>query len=338
MSVQERPRTHARGRRQPQRWYRQTWLHALVGLAIAVLTITWAGQRATDGVRSSLDARLIDAGAGADAALVSIESEQLSAVRAVAFTEGIGSALASLNGPELNRLVTPLQANSTVPMVDIVEPNGRVLLAVRSKGAPAPVASRKGLRILGQAVRTANGPLGGRFTELVIFKSGPTIVTVSPIEVGNTPVGAVLAMTPLADALGRISQEVHAELTAYDPNGVAIATTADYTPKAVPRDTARALIAGAAVVTRYVYADHREKLGRLIVEHTADAVLGVALEDDSNVTGRAVSAYVAVGLIATVMLLATFWARYTRERRLKRADDDEDDEDWGHADWGKNGS
>ena len=333
MAVRERPRPSARRRKEQQRWYRQTWLHALVGLAIAILTITWAGQRATDGVRAGLDQRLVDAGAGADAALVSIESEQLSAVRAVAFTEGIGTALSELNGPRLNSLVTPLQANSTVPMVDIVEPNGRVLLAVRSKGAPEPVASRRGLRILGQAVRTANGPLGGRFTELVIFKSGPTLVTVSPIEVGNTPVGAVLAMTPLADALGRISQEERVDLTAYDPNGVAIATSASFTPKAVNHDTARALIGGAALVTRYVYADHREKLGRLIVEHTADAVLGVSLEDDSNVTGRAVSAYVSVGLIATVVLLATFWARYTRERRRE----DEDDGDWGHSDWEKNG-
>jgi hypothetical protein len=338
MAVQERRPPQRARRERPQRWYRQTWLHALVGFAIAVLTITWAGQRATDGVRASLDQRLIDAGSGADAALVSVESEQLSAVRAIAFTEGIGPALSALNGPRLNALVTPLQANSTVPMVDIVEPNGRVLLAVRSKGAPEPVASRRGLRILGQAVRTANGPLGGRFTELVIFKSGPTIVTVSPIEVGNTPVGAVLAMTPLADALGRISQEVRAELTAYDPNGVAMATTADYTPKAIDRSTARALIAGAAVVTRYDYADHREKLGRLIVEHAADAVLGVSLEDDSNVTGRAVSAYVTVGLIATVVLLATFWARYTRDRR-RTLDDDAgaDDNGWSHGEWGKNG-
>ncbi|HEV2642245.1 MAG TPA: hypothetical protein VGT98_06045, partial [Candidatus Elarobacter sp.] len=289
--------------------------------------------------------RLIDAGAGADAALVSIESEQLSAVRSVAFTQGIGPALSQLNGPRLNALVTPLQANSTVPMVDIVEPNGRVLLAVRAKGAPEPVASRSGLRILGQAVRTANGPLGGRFTELVIFKSGPTIVTVSPIEVGNTPVGAVLAMTPLADALGRLSQELRVELNAYDPNGVPIASTANYTPKPLDKNTARSLVAGAAVVTRDVYADHREKLGRLIIEHTADAVLGVALEDDSNVTGRAVSAYVTVGLIATVLLLATFWARYTRERRRNREQGDEDDHEggngpgngWGHAEWGKNG-
>ena len=313
-TTQERSPRQTRRREQPQPWYRRTWVHALIGLAIAVLTVSFAGQRATAGARATLDNRLIQAGAGADAALVGVESEQLSAVRAIAFTQGVPEALASRNGPELNKLVTPLQANSTVPMVDIVEPGGRVLLAVRSKGAPEPVATRKGLRLLNQAIRNANGPLGGRYTELVIFRSGPTLTTISPIMVGQTPVGAVLAMTPLADVLGRLSQEVGAELNAYDANGDPIATTATYRPKKLPQDVARSLIAGAAVTTRYVYADHREKLGRLIVDHQPDAVLGVSLEDDSNVVGRMVSIYVTIGLLCTVLILGTFWARVILRR------------------------
>jgi hypothetical protein len=313
VSEQRRPVPRRRPDR-PLPWYRRTWVHALIGLLIAVLTVTFAGQRATAGARATLDDRLEHAGAGADAAMVGVESEQLAAVRSVAFTQGISNSLATRDGAELNRIVTPLQANSTVPMVDVVDPSGRVLLAVRSKGAPAPVASHHGLRLLNQSLRNANGPIGGRYSEVVIFRNGPTLTTVGPIMAGNRPVGAVLAMTPLADVLGRESQEVGADLTAYDVNGDPIATTTTFVPKKLDRDTARGLIAGGATETRYVWADHREKLGRLIVEHTADAVLGVSLEDDSNVTGRAVSAYVAVGLIATVAIIATFWARFTRER------------------------
>jgi hypothetical protein len=314
MAVSEQQRPVRRRPERPLPWYRRTWVHALIGVLIAVLTVTFAGQRATAGARATLDDRLTHAGAGADAALVGVESEQLAAVRAVAFTQGISAALAARNGPELNRIVTPLQANSTVPMVDVVDPSGRVLLAVRSRGAPAPVASHRGLRLLIQALRTANGPIGGRYSELVVFRNGPTLATVGPVMAGNKPVGAVLAMTPLADVLGRVAQEVGADLTAYDVNGDPIATTATFVPKEIDRDAARALIAGGATETRYLWADHREKVGRLIVEHTADAVLGVSLEDDSNVTGRAVSAYAAVGLIAAVAIIATFWARFTRER------------------------
>jgi hypothetical protein len=296
------------------RWYMRRELHLAIGILVAILTVYFAGQRATAGARATLDDRLVQSGAGADAALVGIESEQLSAVRAIAFTQGVGTALATRNGPELNKLVTPLQANSTVPMVDVVEPDGRVLLAVRSKGAPAPVASRKGLRALKLSLSGVHGPRGGRLSEIVIYRSGPTLLTISPIVIDNKPVGAALAMTPLADLLGRIAQEVNVELTAYDSSGDAIATTASFDPKPIHSDTARALMGGGAIVTRYSWADHREKLGRLIVDHEPDAVLGVSLEDDSRTTGRMVSIYVALGIICTIGIFASFWARIRMSR------------------------
>jgi hypothetical protein len=292
-------------------------LHLAVGIAVAILTVFFAGERATAGARHVLDDRLVQAGAGADASLVALESEQLAAARDVAFTEGVANALASHDGPALNRLVTPIQANSTVPMVDIVQPDGRVLLAVRAKGAPAPVASRKGLRALELSLKGVHGPRGGRFSEVVIYRSGPTLLTISPIVLGTKPVGAVLVMTPLADVLGRISQEVNAELTAYDSIGDPIATTASFDPKPLDPATAQALIGGGPIVTRNDWADHREKLGRLIVDHQPDAVLGVALEDDSNVTGRTVSIEVAIGLICTALILATYWARVVLARRRR---------------------
>jgi hypothetical protein len=291
------------------RWYRRRELYLAAGLVVAVLTVVFAGQRAAAGVRATLDDRLVTAGADADAALVAVESEQLSTVRAVSFTRAVGAALAAHNGPLLNTLVTPLEANSTVPMVDVVETDGRVLLAVRSKGAPPPVASRKGLRALEQSLRDARGARGGRLSEIVIYRSGPTLLTIGPILYRGRLVGAVLAMTPLADVLGRLQQEVGADLTAYDSLGDPIATTASFEPKAVAPDVARALMGGGAIATRYVYADHREKLGRLIVDHQPDAVLGVSLEDASGVTGRTVSIYVALGILCTAIILASFWAR-----------------------------
>lgn len=299
----------------PARWYLRRELHLAVGIVVAILTVFFAGQRATAGARATLDDRLVQAGAGADAALVGVESEQLSAVRAIAFTQGVADAVTSRDGSKLNELVAPLQANSTVPMVDVVDPAGRVLLAVRSKGAPAPVASRAGLRALALSLREAHGARGGRLTEVVVFQSGPTLLTISPIVHGSRPVGAVLAMTPLADVLGRLSEELGTDLTAYDAAGVPIATTASFTPKALHADTAGALIGGGAIATRYASGDHREKLGRLIVDNEPDAVLGVSLADDSGTTGTMVSLYVALGILCTAVIIASFWARGFVARR-----------------------
>jgi hypothetical protein len=318
MALAERPRYAERAAVQREPLYRKKELHLVVGVIVAALTVAFASQRATDGARSVLDNRLVFAGGGVDAGIVDVESEQLSAARAISFTPGVAADLEALNGPALNKLVAPLQANSTVPMVDMVVPDGRVLLAVRSKGAPLPVRSHAGLPALTWALAHAHGARGGRLSQIVVFKrGGATLVTISPVMSGGKPVGAVLAMTPLANVLGRLTQEVWADLTVYDSNGAAVATTADFVPKSLAQPDARALVAGGAVATRYVYADHREKLGRLIVDHTAQAVLGVSLEDDSNVVGRAVALYALIGLICTVLILAAFWARVINARRTE---------------------
>ena len=322
MAVTEEP-WRVRPKDYPQRghaarWYRSLELHLAMGVAVAILTVLFAGARATAGARAALDARLVTAGAGANAALVGVESEQLSAVRAIAFTQGVAAALAAGDGPKLNTLVTPLQANSTVPMVDVVEPDGSVLLAVRSKGAPPPVSSRKGLRALEQALAGAKGARGGRLSKIVIYRSGPTLLTISPIVLDRKPVGAVLAMTPLADVLGRLSEEVGAQLTAYDSAGDPIATTTSFDPKALDSATAQTLIGGGAIVTRVVHSGQREKLGRLIVGHEPDAVLGVSLADSSADTGRMVSIYVALGFLGVAAVLGTFWTRTATARSRDR--------------------
>jgi hypothetical protein len=294
---------------------RRRWLYLGVGVIVAVLAVIWAGQRAAQGVRDNLDARLRDAGAGADAALVTLEAEQLSAVRAVSFTEGIGRALRTLDVAAVNRVVAPLHANAGVPMVDIVLPSGRVVLAVRSKGAPSPVASRSGMPAISQSLREARGSRGGRFSTVVPLRGGPVLLTIGPIVDGTAPVGAVLVMTPLADALGRLSQQVGADLTAYDANGVPLATTAAFTPRAVDRTTARSLVGGAPIVTRYVHGRQREALGRLIVDHEPVDVLGASLRDNSRITERAVMLYAGLGLACTILILGSFWLRSVERQR-----------------------
>jgi hypothetical protein len=310
-------RPEPEGERPPSvAWYQRRRLFVVVGLVVGVLAVFWAGQRAEQGVRDNIDLRLRDAGAGADAALVTLEADQLSALRSITFTRGVGTALAANDPKTLNRIVTPLQANSGVPMVDIVEPDGRVLLAVRSRGAPAPVASRSGLLSIAESLRNARGTRGGRLTLLLLLRTGPTIVTSGPILVGSRPVGVALVMTPLADALGRLSQQVGVDLTAYDSNGAALATTAAYDPAPVGRDTARALVGGGAIQSRSI-GSRREALGRLVLDHTPAAVLVTGMHDNSPVTGRAVKLYAAIGLIGTVIVLLALWARVGSLRRRR---------------------
>jgi hypothetical protein len=147
-----------------------------------------------------------------------------------------------------------------------------------------------------------------------IFRTGPVLLTIGPLLYRDQPVGVALVMTPLADLLGRLSQQVGTDLSAYDTRGIPIATTAAYRPPNVIPNDARALIGGGPIVTRVVDNDDREALGRLIVDHQPVAVLGVTLEDNSPATGWAVAAYAGLGLIGTSLLLAVFWLRVARRK------------------------
>lgn len=313
MAVVETRRPPRAAPREPL--HRRRGLHLLVGVVVAVLTVVFAAERATHGARAVLDARLLAAGAGANAGIVDVESEQLAVARAISFTSGVPQDVAAGDAAALNALVAPLQANSTVPMVDVVAPDGRVLLAVRSKGAPPPVRTYAGLRALGWSLSHAHGSRGGRLSQVVVLRGGATLLTVAPVVAGAKPVGAVLAMTPLSYVLGRLSQEVGADLTAYGRNGDPLDTTAVLRPQPLAASTAQALLAGGAVQTRHLAGDGREKLGRLIVDHTAEAVLGVSLPDTSDAVGRTVAIYVAIGLLCTALIAATLWARIVNARR-----------------------
>lgn len=318
MTLAERSRYEPQSARPREAFWRRRELHLIVGIVVAALTVAFAANQAVKGARAVLDDRLFAAGAGVDTGIVDVESLQLTAVRAIAFTPGVAQDLAAEHGGALNTLVAPLQANSTVPMVDMVLPNGKVLLAIRAKGAPLPVATRKGLKALTYAIDHAHGSRGGRLSELVVLpREGATLLTISPVVNHTKVVGAVLAMTPLANVLGRLAQEVNATLTVYDQTGEALATTADFVPPPLPLTTAQTLMGGGAVETRYMEGNNREKLGRLIVDHTADAVLGVSLPDNSSSVFWTVAIYVLIGLLCTVAILATFWARVVNARRYQ---------------------
>lgn len=277
----------------------------VLALIITIALVYLTGAIAAAAVRRQIDARLIAAGAGANAGLVLEESDQLALLRAITFTAGIPHALATHDAADLNRLVTPLQGNSSVPMVDLILPNGQVVFAVRSQGAPAPVAHRNGLGALRTTLAEAHGPRAGRFSELASLQGAPVLLTIGPLLVSNRPIGAVLTMTPLADVLGRLASEVGAELTTFSPAGVPEATTATGAAPSLPSHEAHSLMRSGSVA---IFDDGGTRLavGRFVADHTPAAILAVSLPDDSLATELVVDlvALVAAGAGWLLAILA----------------------------------
>ncbi len=290
---------------------------ALVAVVCCALVVWLAGIIAARAVRAQIDARLIAAGAGANAGLVATEAEQLSLLRAVTFTPGVASALAARDAALLNRLVTPLQANANVPMLDLVLRSGQVIFAVRSQGAPPPVASRRGLRALAETLATAHNARAGRFTTIVILQGAPVLLTIGPLLLNNRPIGAVFSMSPLADVLGQLATEVGVGLTAFDHRGIAEATTQAVDPSPLGRTHADALWNAHKIEISDI-GSQRVAVGRLIVDHHTDALLGVSRTDTAGTTELQVD-LCAAGAALCAALAALIGSR-RRERLRGTAD------------------
>lgn len=296
----------------PRRRRRQR--QVITACLVALIAVLVAGVVARAGVEAQIDARVRAAGAGANSGLVAIESEQLSLLRSMTFTTGVGAALKAESSVELKQLTAPLQVNSGVPMVDIVIPDGQVVLAIRSKGAPRPVATRHGLGALGRSFAESHGIRGGRFSEIVTLQGSPTLLTIGPVIYGNEKVGAILVMTPLADVLGRLSGEVRATLTSYNSYGLPIVTTAKGEPESLAPITATTLLKNGRVVFRDSIGSTREAVGRLIVDHRAATLLGVSVSDDSLLTELLVDLIGLLGLVVAGLFLGVpLWRQGERE-------------------------
>lgn len=296
-----------RGRRRRRR-------QLAVGSLLAVVAVLVSGVVARDAVLAQIDARIRAAGAGANSGLVAIEAEQLNLLRAITFTAGVGAALKAESSTALNSLATPLQVNSGVPMVDIVLRDGRVILAIRSTGAPRPVASRHGLAALARSFAQSHGIRGGRFSEIVTLQSSPTLLTIGPVIYGGAKVGAILVMTPLADVLGRLAGEVRTILTSYNGYGLPIATTSARPPEALAPITASSLLKDGRVAFRETPGSLREAVGGLIVDHRTATLLGVSAPDDSRLAELLVDLVGLVGLaLAAGFIGGPVWLRRHRE-------------------------
>ena len=287
-----------------------------MGLLIGGLSCFWAGQLAGSRVQAVLDSRLTDAGAAANAGTVLLESDQLALVRAVSFTQNVPSLLAARNASGLEQLVAPLQANAGIPIVDVVDTSGNVVLAVRGDNAPAPVATRANWIIVQEVLRGYNDQFGERLTDLILSSEGPLLATAGPVVQDNQIVGAVVVATPLSDELGQLANLSAVDLTVYSPAGVTLSTSLQKTPPNLDPGFASALVASESSPVGQSEPRngkaYREMLGRLIVRHRSVAVLETELPDSASAAARIVTIQVAVTLAATMLALGTLIVRLFR--------------------------
>jgi putative nucleotidyltransferase with HDIG domain len=221
-------------------------------------------------VGGSLDERfnnqLAEASRVASDALVRRERQHLEAVRAIAFTDGIGAATAAGDSATLERLVQPLAGNSALERVELLDASGRRIYGARLSDAStlayAPLrdaTERSSWASVQDVLAGRTDDTGDKFSEIVDTPNGPVLYTAGPVYDGNRIAGVVLVGTTLDTFVNAAKLESLADVTIYDADGAAIASTFAHEDEGIDltRTAAAATDSGDAPLR-----EHRTLFGR----------------------------------------------------------------------------
>jgi len=98
----------------------------LLALTVTYLLSSAANQSLTDRFNS----QLLDAAQSGASGLIRAETEQLQALRAIAFTQGFAEALSRKDSAALTALASPQAINDGLDRVVVVSKDGQVILAL----------------------------------------------------------------------------------------------------------------------------------------------------------------------------------------------------------------
>lgn len=188
-------------------------------------------------VGGSLDERfnnqLAEASRVASDALVRRERQHLETVRAIAFTDGIGAATSQPDAAALGRIVEPLAGNSAVERVEVLDANGRRIYGARladraalTYGPLSDATDRSDWESVQSVLAGRVDDAGDKFSEIVETPNGQVLYTAGPIYDGADRImGVVLVGTTLDTFVNAAKLESLADVTVYDGDGAAIAST-----------------------------------------------------------------------------------------------------------------
>ena len=188
-------------------------------------------------VAGSLDERLVnqlvDAGRKSNDAMVSQEEDHLRVFRTIAFTEGVDTAVAGRDTKYLNRVIQPIQVNSRVDYVDVLDKNGDYLLSTRLKESEVQeLSSEPGMGqwpIVKRVLARESDALGDKFAALLPTTRGYILYTAGPVRDSNGRLqGVVLVGTAAESVIERLNRNSLAAMTFYDTEGKIVGTSLPY--------------------------------------------------------------------------------------------------------------
>jgi len=183
-------------------------------------------------LRERFDNQLAEAGRVAADAVVRDERNHLEVVRTLAFTEGVGQAVAAGDTQSLTTLLGPLMTNLGLERAEIIDRSGNRLLGLTREGPeagltyrPVDAADTNQWPPVQSVLEGGSDEQGDKFAGLVETPEGLTFFTAGPIRSGTEVMGVALVGTYLDTLARQAREQALAEVTFYDFKGRPLAST-----------------------------------------------------------------------------------------------------------------
>ncbi len=236
-------------------------------LPYVFLTVVLAGvgsylatQIVTGSLEERFDNQLAEAGRVTADSVVRTERSHLEVVRSVSFTEGIAEAVAAADADSARRLVTPIAINTKSERIEVLDNQGNRLVALTLTDEQALTysdledASEPGAwYVVQQALAGRQDLEGDKFAQIVETADGFYFYTSAPIKLDGQVVGVALTGTSLTTLLSRAATEALADVTIYDFDGLALAST--FTTEGEETAEAQLDLANPAVLESVIAGD-----------------------------------------------------------------------------------
>jgi len=303
---------------------------ALPYVALATLLAFGAALIVTQIVFDTLEERftnqLVEAGKLASARMVAEENHLLTAMRQLAFSEGIPTAIQESNESKLRDLAFGTTVNNQLEAVEFIDLSGNLILSMYHKkgglieeydfltGDQSPLIDHD---FVNKVVTKTTDGLGDKYSDLVETQKGLYFLVAGPvIDSQNKLIGVVVVGTSLDTLARQLREETLAQITFYDPQGNVLSSTFS-TPSPLTPEFTKSLfeqqdtISFERETTRSVeqsYLGYRELLG--VWEGRGDVdtgVLGVSLGESFIISTTTTTRFQIIVLGATTLLLVLFF-------------------------------
>jgi putative nucleotidyltransferase with HDIG domain len=303
---------------------------ALPYVALATLLAFGAALIVTQIVFDTIEERftnqLVEAGKLASERMVAEENHLLTAMRQLAFSEGIPTAIQESNESKLRDLAFGTTVNNQLEAVEFIDLSGNLILSMYHKkgglieeydfltGDQSPLIDHD---FVNKVVTKTTDGLGDKYSDLVETRKGLYFLVAGPvIDSQNKLIGVVVVGTSLDTLARQLREETLAQITFYDPQGNVLSSTFS-TPSPLTPEITKSLLEQQDTIsleretTRSVeqsYLGYRELLG--VWEGRGDVdlgVLGVSLGESFIISTTTTTRFQIIVLGATTLLLVLFF-------------------------------